>query len=220
MHYPPTAVSAPNGRFMLRAISVLVALTAAVTCPVSAIAAQAKNKPLPEFPVIEKVVEEHFAELRGYKPGDILTRRDVTPLFAKLEKQGWKVADQAAILDSLLTDHDSLVRELRSRNGRPFMRQIGRLPEGYDRLDRLRKMPYGERRIRELIRNPGGWTMIAYMTTTPYGRNLSKQVARGRNGQNFDKATGRLYTAKDVLARLKKSHETELKRRAGKQQPK
>jgi hypothetical protein len=61
--------------------------------------------------------------------------------------------------------------------------------------------------------------MIAYMTTTPQGRNLGRQLSRGRNGKNFNEATSRLYTSKDVLQRLEESYEAEQKRRDGQHPP-
>lgn len=191
----------------------VLSVASAVTESNDKVAADSPEKPLPKPAIVEQAVHDHFASLENYKPGDIITQGDVTPLFVKLEELGWKVADKSDVLEQILPNGDYLVRQLRTKKGKKFMRKIGRLSGGYDRLDRLRKMPYGNRRIREFIQMPGGYKMIEYMTTSKGGRNLGKQLSRAKGGKNFNKATGRLYTSKDVTERLKKSYDAELLRR-------
>ena len=174
---------------------------------------------LPTWSAIERVAEDHFADERGHRPGDILSRSDVAGLFGELQTIGWNVTDRADILRRVLPDGDDMVQKLRSPQGRRFMRQFSRFPDGYDRLDRLRRMPYGHRRIRELIRGPDGYKLIEYMTTSHGGTNLGKQLSRARNGRDFNKPTGRPYTASDVLKRLKSNYAAERARRSRTQNP-
>ncbi len=57
--------------------------------------------------------------------------------------------------------------------------------------------------------------MIEYMTTTHEGRNLGALVSEGVNGENFNKPTGRIYTERELLNRLKISYDAEEARCAG-----
>ena len=90
------------------------------------------------------------------------------------------------------------------------MHRIEAMSGAYDRLDRLRKMPYGPRRIRELIAGPDGYKLIEYMTSTKGGKNLGRQLSRGVNGKGFNKPTGKLYTARQFTAELQRLHKAAL----------
>jgi hypothetical protein len=105
-----------------------------------------------------------------------------------------------------LPDGDWLAKQLRSKKGKLFMRNVAKHPDGFDRIDRLRRMPGGEKQLAELIQSPEGFKMVEYMTTTPGGKNLGKQLAKGKNGANFNEPTGRLYTEKQLIERLKQLH--------------
>lgn len=172
------------------------------------------SKPLPRFQVVEKATRGYFAKLKGYRSGELLARNQVGPLFVRLKQLGWQVKERDQIAARLLSENDSLVRQLRSSGGRRFMQKIAKMPGVYDRLDQLRKMPYGSRRLHEWMSSPGGDKLLKYMTTTRGGKALSKQIARGRNGHGFGKSTGRLYTDRDLLMAIKTSYEAELRRRA------
>ena len=167
----------------------------------------------PEATAVQQALADHFAGLEDYQAGDLVAANDVTPIFAKLKKLGWTVADEREITGLLVPDSDPLVRQLRTTNGRKFMRKITSLPGGYDRLDRLRKMPQGEQRLREMIQSPGGEKLVEYMTSTPEGRNLGRSLSQSPSGKDFNKPTGRLYTAADVERRLLESYAAERVRR-------
>jgi hypothetical protein len=173
----------------------------------------------PSFDDVKQTVEEHFAATRDREANDLITAGSVGALFGKLEKLNWKVADRKEILKSVVPESDWLARQFATRNGRKFMRQISELPDGYDRVDRLRRMPYGERRVADMIRNPDGGKMIEYMTSTREGKNLGRMVSRGVRGEDFNKPTGRIYTQLDLLKRLKKSYELEASRRLSADRP-
>ena len=158
-------------------------------------------------------VQKQLAANRSYRPGDLITNSAVESLFRKLEKINWKVADRRDILKLVLSDSDWMARQFSSEQGREFMRQISELPGGYDRVDRLRRMPYGPQQIADLIRSPDGYLMFEYMTTTQGGRNLGGMLSQGVNGRDFNSPTGRIYTELDLLKRLKKSYDIEAVRR-------
>jgi hypothetical protein len=179
---------------------------------------QADSKSSGKFPTFEKVqqtIEKHLAANRGYRPGDLITSSDVESLFRKLERINWKVAvaDRKDILKLTLSSSDWMARQFSGDRGKDFMRQIADLPGGYDRVDRLRRMPYGAQQIADLIRSPDGYKMFEYMTTTQGGKNLGVMLSQGVNGADFNQSTGRIYTELDLTKRLKRSYDREAVRR-------
>jgi hypothetical protein len=170
---------------------------------------KADSKKFPSFDTVTRTVQKQLAANRSYRRGDLITTSAVELLFRKLEKINWKVADRRDILKLILSDSDWMARQFSSERGREFMREIADLPGGYDRVDRLRRMPYGQQQIADLVRSPDGYKLFEYMTTTQGGRNLGGMLSRGVNGSDFNSPTGRLYTEVDFLKRLKKSYDIE-----------
>lgn len=179
--------------------------------PADPAAAAADAPSIPGFKQVEAAVRGHFAAIKGYRPGDIISRKDVTSLFPKLAKMGWTVREQKDVSALVLDDGDPLVKALHTPAGLKFMRKLSPLPAVYDRMDRLRSMPYGMRRIHELIQGPDGHKLFEYMVTTPGGRNLGVQLSQGKNGAGFNEPTGRLYTEADLLGRLRLSYDKQFK---------
>ena len=172
--------------------------------------AAAEAKPFPPFPEVKQAIEQYFAAISDYQPGDIITRSQVQPLFAQLQRLGWTVSDRNEILGQVPGDSDFLVRQLRTRRGRTFMRQIGSNPDTYDRLERISRLPRGRLTVSELIQRPGkGSDVINYLADNPKGIQASKQMSRKVTGTKFDKPTGRIYTVKMLLDRLEASHEVD-----------
>jgi hypothetical protein len=169
----------------------------------------APAQPLPPFDEVTQAVEKHFAQARAYRSGDILTREAVAPLFARLEKIHWKVEDRAEIEQQLLPGSDWMARQFATPSGRAFMRKMADLPHGFDRVDRLRRMPGGERQLADLVRSKDGYKMVEYMTTTRNGKNLGRLLSQAIDGSDFNNPTGRIYTELDLLKRLKKSYEVQ-----------
>lgn len=174
----------------------------------------AKNEEkFPTWTEVKSITSTQLQRRIGYRSGDILSRGDAKRVLDALKKAGWKINDANAIAGQFLSDNDDLVRQLRSRRGVPFMRKLAGNKQVYDRLDRLRKLPLGRRRIPELINNPGGYTLVLYMVKTPGGRNLGRYLNKTRSANNFNQPTGRLYTEKELLDRLRKSYNAEVKKR-------
>ncbi len=190
---------------------IAVAAASAVFLQTGRVTGAEVRKELPSFDKVEQIVQKHFATLSNYRDGYIIARGDVKPLWAQLEAVGWKVADRAEIVSAVMSDSSFLVRNLRTADGRKFMQKIASYPDGYDRTDRLSRLPRGQQMVYDLIEGPGGAKMIEYMTTALGGKNLGKQLSRGPKGRDFNKQTGRIYTAKALLARLKESHSEALK---------
>ncbi|MBM79444.1 MAG: hypothetical protein CMJ78_02470 [Planctomycetaceae bacterium] len=144
---------------------------------------------LPPFATFETLARNSIEGRKGYKKNDIISRDQLPLILMQFKAIGWEVKDAKKLTDRVLSPVDYMVRQLRSKSGQRFMRQISRCKSGYDRLDRLRGMPYGKRRVRELITTPDGYKLIEYMTTTKTGLNLGRQLSKGVNGKNFNKQT-------------------------------
>lgn len=202
-------------RFNLRVCPVIVGSMMALSVA-SAVASQPEEfkKPetpqtLPQWSDVQSIIT---TTMKGRSATEILSRGIVSKTLTKLEKAGWKLSDRKAFEERFLKDSDFLVRQLQTKAGRQFTQRIGKQTGSYDRLDRLREMPYGPRRIRELIRGPDGYKLIEYMTTTKQGRNLGKQLSRGVNGKGFNKPTGKIYTIRRFVDELQRLHKAELAR--------
>jgi hypothetical protein len=198
----------------MRTKTILLSVTAILLGVVVAVAADpqpAGTKSIPTMSEIERVVLRYFRANSEYRAGDLITRDEVEPLLGKLQKTGLPLPDAKKILDQLPTKEEFLAKQLRTADGRKFMRQISGYGDGNDRLDRLSRLPHGQQTVRDLIRGPGGYKMIEYMTTTPGGEELGKQLSNAPLGKEFNESTGRIYTAEQLLLRLKQSRDASVK---------
>ena len=125
----------------------------------------------PTFVQVESIVSKELRRLPKYCDGDILSQSQVEPIFAKLKSAGWSIRDRQSILNRVLPDGSFLVRNLRTEKGRVFAQQMARIPNGYDRLDRLSKLSTGHETIGHLIDTPKGYELIEYMASTANGKN-------------------------------------------------
>ncbi len=143
-----------------------------------------------------------LTETVGYQAEDLINQADAARVFAALKKRGWDVKTSGDFTKQLLPASDELVRELNSKRGKVFMREVAKTPGGFDRLDRLRKLPYGRRRLQELINQPGGFTLIQYMATTSGGKTMGRELSSKKRG-NFNAPTKRIYTESELIQALK-----------------
>ena len=160
----------------------------------------------PTFIAVEASVRQYFAS-KKLQNDDLLSKGDVRPLFDVLAKQGWNVADREQIISQLLDDKYFMVLMFKKGAGRDFAHSCARFPGGYDRLDRLSRLPHGDTFIEGLIEGPDGYKMIEYMTETPGGDVLGQQVSNAPKGRNFNDPTGRIYTTTELLMRLRESYD-------------
>jgi hypothetical protein len=167
----------------------------------------APAKEIPEFGRVEKTVTKYLSS-RGsdYNPRDLMTRNDGVACFNRIAALGWKVSDRDEILSHMLPQDDFLVETLRSPGGNVLMRKISAIPEGYDRLDRLSRLPRGTRFVRDLAKGPDGYKLIEYMSKSPGGNEMGKMLSEIPQGADFNKPTGRIYSAQQLLAALRQSH--------------
>ena len=194
------------------ALALLIAMPAAGTAANPA-DSRREEKPLPTWETVERIVNETMAERAGYVPGDIIARSEVEAALARLAASGWKVADREKILGLVPADNAFIVTRLRDPAGWNFMRHVATYPSGYDRVDRLLHMPRGETMVADLITNPGGFKLFQYMTSSPGGIEMGRMLENIPSGHDFNKPTGRIYTAEKLIGRLRRSYDVEKQRR-------
>jgi hypothetical protein len=163
----------------------------------------APSKPkLPSFDDVRKTAFKFFDAQPNFSPDQIITQSQVQGLFEKLKAIGWEVPEQQKILELIPGDQETLVKDLRTPDGRKFSKQIARLPNAYDRLDRLIRMPTGRSAVARLIKGPDGVWLLQYMTEDPGGKEMGKMLSNTPTGKNFNQPTGRLYTLAALLNEL------------------
>jgi hypothetical protein len=161
--------------------------------------------PLPKFTEVEAAVRDGLSREKGYAPNDLLSRKQVKTVLDAVEGLGWELADRGAVERRTLDDGAFLVEKLRTSDGLKFMRKVASLPMIYDRLDRMAQLPQGRSTIERLINGPDGHKLLEYMTNEKGGRELAKMLSKDGRG-DFNKPTGKLYTAEHLLVELKKLH--------------
>ncbi len=167
---------------------------------------QATSQQRPDFDSITRHVQAYLATLSDYRPQDLISRREAEAILNCVSELGWTPPDRAALLKLVPDDCSLLVRKLRSRSGKKLMRDCARRGLPFDLLDRLSTLPDGERILQSLINGPDGYKLVEYMATAPGGHALGHQLAAVPRGKNFNQPTGRIYTAEQLLARLKQAY--------------
>ena len=183
------------------------ALTGALL--IGSIASAQSNQPgqRPSFDVVTKALTDYFASLKDYKAGDLVSQSHVARALERVtDATGWEVPNREAIVKLALADNSFLVAQLSTPGGRQFMRSIAKYSGTYSRLDRLSTISGGQQFIKDVMRKPGGSDIIQYMATTPGGHNLGTMMAGVKQGVDLNKPTGRIYTADDLLAQLKRAY--------------
>lgn len=169
------------------------------------IAAKAKLA-LPAWSEVERVARGALAKSGGEQSGALVTQKDAAAALAAVAALGWKPSDEPAITNSVLTDGDPLAAELRSPKGRALSAKLATMPLGYDRLERLQKLNGGDKIVRDLVRGPDGYKMVEYLATAKGGKEMGRMLSQAPHGDNFNQPTGRIYTADQLIGRLKQSY--------------
>jgi hypothetical protein len=159
----------------------------------------------PDVDLVRTHVLRYFSGLPGYRPGDLISQSQVKPLLGQLTKLGLELPDPKALLARVPADGSFLARELRTRQGREFMRHLGGTPQAYDRMERVSQMKRGQQTVRELIaRGRKGADVFDYFANQPDGKKAGKLMAQRGQSSNFNQQTGKIYTVDQLLAELKK----------------
>ncbi len=169
-----------------------------------------KAAALPRWSAIENAVLLHFHAQKNRHPLDILSRDETRAVLRKLEQIGWKPADGDGLMNRTLAEDHFLVRALRAKGGIPFMRAVGGMSQGYDRLDQLSQLSDGRSIVQRLIDGPDGHKLLEYMTQASGGMELGAMLSATPGARDFNKPTGRIYTVDALLAALDQSYRGEL----------
>ena len=188
-------------------MTVAIAGLLLATC-IPTVAADKTGPVEPALPAADQVlstVTRYFAGKRNYQPGDLVSQADWDALVKLFTKSGWTPQDSARIRASLLPEKSFLVRQSQRPAGRDFLRRINRLPQGYDCLDHLSQLSTGEATIARLIDGPDGDKLIEYMTSAAGGTELGAMLSDAPGGKGFNRPTGHIYTANQLLPRINDS---------------
>ena len=192
---------------------VLCGLALTLTSPITVYAAK-----MPPITTVKTVVSAHFAKLPDHQSNDIISKSDVAPILKELAKRGWKVSDEKQLIKELLDDQNVLVRTLRTKKGKAFMRKVSGQKNVYDRLDRVAREKNGSALIRKIVALPDGHKYVGARQKpgTPTLSDLLLINKRGsahkRKLKDFEKPTGMRYTSSAFWMRLQVSYKRDLKR--------
>ena len=205
----------PKGTVTFVLVSVAALLTPSLSAEQASRSGDAAG--LPQFGTVKATMHAYFASLPNRQKGDLISQGDVQPIFAVLQQLGWVVEDQKEILTMVLSDQDFLVRTLRSQRGERFMRQVANDKLIYDRLNRIVRVQGGQRMLEDLIKLPDGAT-YAKADRARAVPGLLDLLPKNRSGKtreirDYNKPTGKIYTATQLIDRLETSHRTATKNR-------
>lgn len=178
------------------AVGALCIVAFATDCAVAA-----KPKPL-DRAALERLVAKHLKANADYVAGDLLTQRDVEPIFNDLIEQGRPPAANEALYDAILPDRDFLAMSLRTPEGTKFMRAVAKLPAAYDRLERLSWSATGRKMLAELIAAPEGPKLFERILTPEGSAVVEESLKNDPRGGNFQLPTGKIHTADELLEQL------------------
>lgn len=155
---------------------------------------------------IKAVVQKHLRPGFDYRPGDLICRGDVEPIFNELIDRGLNASgDIEELYDSFLLDSSPLAQTLRTPAGRKFMRSVSSLPDAYDRMERLSWLPEGRSLLSELIASPEGPQLFQTLLEPENLKHLEQRMSNDPRGRNLRLPTGHVYTANQLLEHLKKT---------------
>ena len=187
----------------------LTILLAAGSWPGGGVTLSAHERPI-ALSEVRRIVVETLADRRDYQPGDLISRSEVNQVLSQLALLGWSPDDRAQIEADTLSDSSSLVRILRTTEGRRFMRKVAGQEQVFDRLDRISQVAGGEALLQSLVKLPDGERFA--MRKPPRGRpdllDLLPKNASGktRTIKDYDKRTGQIYSEADLIKRLEASY--------------
>ncbi len=193
-----------NRRLFLIAAFVVACLSNALAAEGPSGSSQATDSQgakTPSFATVTAGVHKALTRDPEYRSGDLISASQVTTVLSEVKRLGWQVPDAKRLLERVPSDDEFLTTALKNERGRPFMRQVSKLHDGYDRVDRLSRMPQGRNTVEALIRGPDGYKMIEYMTTAKGGKELGAMLGNARH-TDFNGATGRIYTEQQLVNEL------------------
>jgi hypothetical protein len=155
---------------------------------------------------IQAVVVRRLSGDKTYAPGDLISRSRVEPIINELLDLGFHATESEELYDAILPESDRLVRMLKTPGGVKFMRQVSKIPDVYDRLERLSWTEAGRSILNDLIARTDGPQLLAKMLTPAGAKAVEETLAKDSRGRNFLLPTGHIHTAEELLARMLKTY--------------
>lgn len=184
------------------AATVAVALLAAGNAAGAEPVAQAKTKKI-SAGQIKAFVESHLRKDPTYRPGDLLTRAHVEPIFNDLVDMGIEpIENGEELFDKFLPDNYYLALLLRSPQGRVFMRAVADIPHVYDRLERLAWSPIGRQWLMQLTTAADGPEQLKRLLTPAGLKAVAAQLQDERLAELLELPSGKIHTEQELIERL------------------
>lgn len=166
-------------------------------------AAQNPAKTLGLSDQVQKLVHDALARNTFYKPGFLITRKDLEPVFSQLLESGiTNIDSQEAVVDLVLAEGSQLAKLLKTPDGREFMKKLGNDPTVYDRLERMSWTYDGRRLIEKLIHSKDGPALLKSLQTPEQLAKFSKEIAADPRTKDFALPTGKAHTADQFIERM------------------
>ena len=165
-------------------------------------AAPSKSPPPLTRQAIEEIVSRNLRNDPLYMPGDVICQSDVEPIFNELIERGYRSADNEGLYDSFLSANDKFIKSMRTPEGRMFMRSVAKLPEAYDRLERLSWSNTGRALLAEMIASGDGKKAMEHILSDEGAKLVEGLLAKDPRGQNFRLPTGKVHTANELIDHL------------------
>jgi len=169
------------------------------------------EKELPTMPQIIQAAKTEIATWENYQAGDLISREQGKKLLDAIGKLGWALTNDEELLAKMPEAKEPLCDLLLTEKGRPFMRRVLKMPQGLDRVDNMLKLSNGRSLVKQLLNDKGGDQLIEYLTTSEGGKNLGKMLGKEAH-VDFNKATGRIYTAKALLLEVEQQFQLDMKK--------
>lgn len=189
----------------------LVVTGMSMVAPVAHAAAPLGTKQRPSFSQVESIVKSALGEREGYQPKDLINQSDVERVLEALADGGWQPPDHKELLADTLSKDDPLTRILSTERGVKFMRKVKDYELIYDRMDRVGRVRDGKRMLADMAKLPDGerYAKMEPPAGVPGFLELLPKRSSGktRSIEDYEKPTGRIYTEKQLLKRLKQSYQ-------------
>lgn len=184
---------------------------ALVAAMIADLRAAEPEKELPTMSQIIQAAKTEIATWQHYEAGDLISREQGKKLIDAIDKLGWSPSNDEELLAKMPDAKDAICELLLTDKGRPFMRRVLKMPQGLDRVDNLTKLPDGRALVKRLLNDKGGDQLIEYLTTSEGGKNLGKMLGKEAH-VDFNKPTGKLYTAKALLLEVEAQYQADMKK--------
>lgn len=172
-----------------------ILLGAPLPCPAAESAVQ---------PQLQALIDKYLRRDPNYKPGDLITRGNVEPIFNDLVDAGFVMVDNSEELYDVFLPDGAFLAQFARGAGRDFIRQVWQLPDAYDRLERLSWSKTGQAWLQQLAASKEGPELFKQLLTEKGLAAMEEQLKGDGRARNFRLPTGHIRNEKELLVRLER----------------